>query len=221
MRAVTFQAPGEVRVEDVPAPVLGAPDDAIVRVEATGVCGSDLHIYHGRVKIEPGFVIGHEFVGTVIAAGEAVTRVQVGERVLGCFHTACGECFFCLRGLYQKCREVRVFGHGATLGSLPGSQAEQVLVPRANMVLRRVPDGLSTDAALFAGDVMATGYHAVTFAWVAGGIVAAARKMARMPKRTDFPVLPGARASARVNAVGNGRFPSDVVSVPPQRSWRG
>lgn len=173
MRAVTFQAPGEVRVEDVPEPVLGAPDDAIVRVEATGVCGSDLHIYHGRVKIEPGFVIGHEFVGTVIAAGEGVTRVQAGERVLGCFHTACGECFFCLRGLYQKCREVRVFGHGATLGSLPGSQAEQVLVPRANMVLRRVPDGLSTDAALFAGDVMATGYHAVRHAGLVAGDVAA------------------------------------------------
>lgn len=173
MRAVTFQAPGEVRVDDVPEPVLTAPDDAIVRVQATGVCGSDLHIYHGRVKMEPGFVIGHEYVGTVIAAGEAVRRVQVGDRVLGCFHTACGQCFFCLRGIYQKCAEVRVFGHGATLGSLPGSQAEQVLVPRANLVLRRVPDGLSSDAALFAGDVMATGYHAVRHAGLVAGDVAA------------------------------------------------
>jgi 2-desacetyl-2-hydroxyethyl bacteriochlorophyllide A dehydrogenase len=161
MRAVTFQAPGEVSVEERPEPELLARDDAIVRVEATGVCGSDLHIYHGRVKIEPGFVIGHEFVGTVLAAGDAVTRVREGDRVLGCFHTACGSCFFCLKGAYQSCDEARVFGHGATLGSLPGAQAEQVLVPRANLTLRRVPAGLSDDVALFAGDVMGTAYHAV------------------------------------------------------------
>jgi alcohol dehydrogenase len=161
MRAVTFQAPGEVSVEERPEPELLASDDAIVRVEATGVCGSDLHIYHGRVKIEPGFVIGHEFVGTVVAAGDAVTRAREGDRVLGCFHTACGACFFCLRGDYQSCDEARVFGHGATLGSLQGAQAEQVLVPRANLTLRRVPEGLSDDVALFAGDVMGTAYHAI------------------------------------------------------------
>jgi 2-desacetyl-2-hydroxyethyl bacteriochlorophyllide A dehydrogenase len=164
VRAVTFQAPGEIRVDERPEPELLAPDDAIVQVEATGVCGSDLHIYHGRVKIEPGFVIGHEFVGDVIAAGDAVTKVDVGDRVLGCFHTACGSCFFCMRGIYQKCDEARVFGHGATLGSLSGAQAEQVLVPRANLTLRRVPDGMSDDAALFAGDVMGTGYHAIVSA---------------------------------------------------------
>ena len=169
MRAVTFQAPGEVRLDERPEPELLAPDDAIVQVEATGVCGSDLHIYHGRVKIEPGFTIGHEFVGTVIAAGDAVTRVDVGDRVLGCFHTACGSCFFCMRGQYHKCDEARVFGHGATLGSLQGAQAEQVLVPRANLTLRRVPEGMSDDAALFAGDVMGTGYHAVVAAGLSPG----------------------------------------------------
>ncbi len=161
MRAVTFQAPGEVRVEEVPDPELTAPDDAIVRIEATGVCGSDLHIYHGRVKIEPGFVIGHEYVGTVVAAGEAVRRVSVGDRVLGCFQTACGGCFFCLRGEFHKCDESRTFGHGATLGSLPGTQADLALVPHANLVLRRVPEGMTDEVALFAGDVMGTGYHAV------------------------------------------------------------
>src|SRR5919198_5204287 len=164
MLAVTFQAPGEVRVEERPDPEPQAPDDAVVRVESTGICGSDLHIYHGRVKIEPGFTIGHEFVGTVVAAGDAVTRVAVGDRVLGCFHTACGTCYFCMRGAYSSCDEARVFGHGATLGSLAGAQAEQVLVPRANLVLRRVPEGMSDDAALFAGDVMGTGYHAVEHA---------------------------------------------------------
>src|SRR6202035_3118025 len=129
MRAVTFQAPGVVSVEDRPAPELIDPGDAIVRVEATGVCGSDLHIYHGRVQVEAGFTIGHEYVGTVLAAGEAVTRVAPGDRVLGCFQTACGSCFFCRRGDYHRCLESRTFGHGATLGSLQGTQAEMALVP--------------------------------------------------------------------------------------------
>src|SRR5919108_3085950 len=161
MRAVTFQALGEVRVDERPEPRLEAPGDAVVRVEATGVCGSDLHIYHGRVKIEPGFTIGHEFVGTVVAAGDEVSRVAEGDRVLGCYCTACGRCFFCRRGLFHECDQARVFGHGKTLGSLLGAQAEQVLVPHADVGLRRVPEGMSDDAALFAGDVMGTGYHAV------------------------------------------------------------
>src|ERR671938_1964257 len=110
MRAVTFQAPHEVRIEEKPEPELEAPDDAIVRITATGVCGSDLHIYHGRVKIEPGFTIGHEYVGTVVAAGDGVTRVGVGDRVAGCFLPACGTCSRCLRGEYQRCVESRTFG---------------------------------------------------------------------------------------------------------------
>jgi 2-desacetyl-2-hydroxyethyl bacteriochlorophyllide A dehydrogenase len=108
---VTFHAPGDVRVEEVPDPEPVASDDAVVRVEATGICGSDLHIYHGRVAIEPGFGIGHEYVGT--------------------------------------------------LGSLQGTQAELVLVPNANLTLRSVPDGLSDEVALFAGDVAGTAYHAI------------------------------------------------------------
>jgi 2-desacetyl-2-hydroxyethyl bacteriochlorophyllide A dehydrogenase len=161
MRAVTFQAPGDVRVDEVAEPELLASDDAIVRVEASGICGSDLHIYHGRVQIEPGFVIGHEYVGEVVAAGDEVSRVAVGDRVLGTYGTACGECFYCERGEFHKCDEARVFGHGKTLGSLQGAQAELVLVPHANLTLRRVPEGLSDDVALFAGDVMGTGFHAI------------------------------------------------------------
>jgi 2-desacetyl-2-hydroxyethyl bacteriochlorophyllide A dehydrogenase len=173
MQAVTFQAPGEVRVEDRPEPELLARDDAIVRVEATGVCGSDLHIYHGRVVIEPGFTLGHEFVGTVVAAGEGVTDVAEGDRVLGCYCSACGKCFFCRRGDFHKCDDGRVFGHGKTLGSLQGAQADQVLVPHANLTLRRVPDGMADDAALFAGDVMGTGWHAVDQAGIRPGDSAA------------------------------------------------
>jgi 2-desacetyl-2-hydroxyethyl bacteriochlorophyllide A dehydrogenase len=173
MRAVTFQAPGEVQLDEVAEPELLAPDDAIVRVEASGICGSDLHIYHGRVQIEPGFVIGHEFVGEVIAAGDEVSGVSVGDRVLGTYGTACGECFFCRREEFHKCDEARVYGHGAGLGSLQGAQAEQVLVPHANLTLRKVPDGLSDDVALFAGDVMGTGFHAIDSRPLAEGETAA------------------------------------------------
>ena len=169
MRAVTFQAPMEVRVDEVPEPVLVARDDAIVKIEASGICGSDLHIFHGRVKIAPGFTIGHEFVGTVVEAGEAVTRVAVGDRVLGCYHSACGTCFHCLKCEYHKCDEMRTFGHGAGLGDLQGTQAELALVPRANMTLRKVPDGVSDDVALFAGDVAGTGYHAIAESGVRPG----------------------------------------------------
>jgi len=169
MRAVTFQAPGEVRVDERPDPELTAPDEAIVAVEASGVCGSDLHIYHGRVAIEPGFVIGHEFVGRVLAAGDEVTRVREGDRVLGTYCTACGECFFCRRGDFHKCDHGRVFGHGKRLGELQGAQAERLLVPNADLTLRAIPDGMSDEVALFAGDVMGTGYHAVAETGIGAG----------------------------------------------------
>ena len=172
MRAVTYHGPRDVRVEDVPEPTLTCHTDAIVKVAASGICGSDLHIYHGRVKVEPATTIGHEFVGTVIAAGDDA-GVESGDRVCGCFHTACGRCFFCLRGIYHKCERQRVFGHGSLFGSLPGTQAEQVLVPDAAVTLRKVPSGVQDDTALFAGDVMGTAFHAIKVAEVtAGGSVA-------------------------------------------------
>jgi alcohol dehydrogenase len=161
MKAVTFQAPGEVAVEERPEPQIEAPEDAIVQIEASGVCGSDLHIYHGRVKIEPGFTIGHEFVGRVTEVGDQVTRVKPGDRVCGCCHTACGRCSFCLIGAYHECDRKRTFGHGANMGDLPGTQAEQALVPNADLTLRQVPEQVSDEIALFAGDVMGTGYHAI------------------------------------------------------------
>ncbi len=160
-------------MEERPEPELLERDDAVVRVEATGVCGSDLHIYHGRVQIEQGFTLGHEFVGTVVAAGDGVTQVAEGDRVLGCYCSACGNCFFCRRGDFHKCDDGRVFGHGKTLGSLQGAQAEQVLVPHADLTLRRVPEGMSDDVALFAGDVMGTGWHAIDQADIRPGDTAA------------------------------------------------
>ena len=173
MRAVTFQSPGEIRIDEKPEPELTAADEAIVRVEASGVCGSDLHIYHGRVAIEPGFTIGHEYVGTVTAVGEAVTSVAEGDRVLGTYCTACNDCFFCARGLFHKCDHGRVFGHGKLLGELQGAQAELLLVPNADLTLRQIPPGMTDDVALFAGDVMGTGFHAVSEAEIGPGDTAA------------------------------------------------
>jgi 2-desacetyl-2-hydroxyethyl bacteriochlorophyllide A dehydrogenase len=173
MRAVTFQAPGEVRLDERPMPEVRAPDQAVVRVRATGVCGSDLHIYHGRVEVEPGFTIGHEYVGTVEAAGDAVTRVRPGDRVAGCFLTACGTCIRCVRGEYQRCIRSRTFGFGSTLGSLQGTQAEYALIPGADLTLRPVPEGVSDEVALFAGDVLGTGYHGVAASELRAGEVAA------------------------------------------------
>lgn len=173
MRAVTFQSPGQVAVQDVPEPALARPDDAIVQVAASGICGSDLHIYHGRVPVETGFTIGHELVGTVLEAGEEVERVGVGQRVVGCFHTACGTCVACVRGDYHRCLNGRTFGHGSKLGDLQGAQAERVLVPRANLTLRPVPEAMSDEVALFAGDVLGTGYHAIAHAGLRSGDTAA------------------------------------------------
>src|ERR671931_588004 len=208
MRAVTFQAPGEVRVDERPDPELHDPGDAVVRVEATGVCGSDLHIFHGRVAIEPGVVIGHEYVGTVVAAGDAVRSVAVGDRVLGCFQVACGTCPLCRAGSFHRCERSRTFGHGATLGGLQGTQAELALVPHADLTLRRVPDGMPVDVALFAGDVMGTGYHAATA--VRPGDAVAVRRAAGRPRR------PGRRAPQR--RAGRSRRaarPPQLVRRPP------
>lgn len=169
MRAVTFQAPEQVRIEEKAEPELAASDDAIVQVEVSGICGSDLHIYHGRLPVEAGFTIGHEFVGTVLAAGDEVERVAVGDRVLGCFHTACATCTPCLRGDYHRCANGQTFGHGSHLGNLQGAQAERLLVPRANLTLRRVPEKITSDVALFAGDVMGTGFHAIAHGGMRSG----------------------------------------------------
>jgi threonine dehydrogenase-like Zn-dependent dehydrogenase len=160
MRAVTFQALHEVAVIEKPEPVLQGPDEALLRIRATGICGSDLHIYHGRVGVEPGFTIGHEYVADILDVGDAVQTVQAGDRVVGGFQTACGVCWLCRRGLFHKCDNSRTFGHGALLGSLEGTQAEVAVVPHADFTLRRVPEGLSDELALFAGDALATGHHA-------------------------------------------------------------
>ena len=230
MRAVTFQAPNEVRVEEKPDPVVSAADEALIRVEASGICGSDLHIYHGRVPVEEGFTIGHEYVGTVLDAGAGVERVAVGDRVLGCFHTACATCAACLRGDYHRCERQRTFGHGSHLGDLQGAQAELLLVPRANLTLRRVPEGMSNEAALFAGDVMGTGYHAVAHAGMRAGDTVAVLGLGPVGLCAVQAALAGGAArvfaidsvEARLEMAGSfGATPLHLTEEDPKKAVRG
>jgi threonine dehydrogenase-like Zn-dependent dehydrogenase len=164
VRAVVFDAIGKVRLADVPDPSIEAPDDAIVRVTRTAICGSDLHFFHGKAPIEPGDVLGHEAVGVVEAVGEGVTRFAADDRVVVAFDIACGACWFCRRGETQLCDEFRNLGAGAFGGGLPGAQATHVRVPAADVNLLRIPDAVDDERALFVGDVLTTGFYAASIA---------------------------------------------------------
>jgi threonine dehydrogenase-like Zn-dependent dehydrogenase len=158
MRALTFQGIETVRVESVPDPAVEQPGDVVVRVEAAGVCGSDLHVYHGRERgLDPGTVLGHELVGEVVAAGREVARFAPGDRVVSPFTTSCGACFYCRRGLTCRCERGQLFGWVEGGAGLHGAQAELVRVPLADSSLAAVPAGLAPAVALLAGDVLATG----------------------------------------------------------------
>jgi threonine dehydrogenase-like Zn-dependent dehydrogenase len=164
VRAVVFEAPGVVRVADVPDPRIDAPDDAIVRVTRSAVCGSDLHFFHLKAPIDPGEILGHEGVGVVEEVGSEVSSVQPGDRVVVAFHIACGTCWFCRHGETSLCEDFRNLGAGAFSGGLAGTQAERVRVPHADMNLLPIPDGVEDDAAVFVSDVLTTGFYAATLA---------------------------------------------------------
>ena len=169
MRAVVFDAPGRVRVVDVPEPVLRERGDAIVRVTRTAICGSDLHLFHLKAPIDPGEILGHEAVGVVEAVDEGVTSVRPGDRVVVSFDIACGACWFCLRGETSLCEDFRNLGAGAFGGGLPGAQAELVRIPVADVNLLKLPDDLVDDHALFLGDVLTTGVYAASIAGIEPG----------------------------------------------------
>lgn len=170
MRALTFQAVETVRVETVPDPAIDEAGDALVRVEVAGVCGSDLHVYHGReVGIDPGTVMGHELVGEVVAVGPEVARFAPGDRVVSPFTTSCGRCFFCQLGLTSRCERGALFGWVEGGTGLHGAQAELVRVPLADSTLAAVPEGVPAAVALLAGDVLPTGLFAAEQAGVAPG----------------------------------------------------
>jgi threonine dehydrogenase-like Zn-dependent dehydrogenase len=160
MKAVTYHGVGDFRVTEQPKPELTLPNDALVRITLGSICGSDLHIYHGHTPIDEGALIGHEMVGVVEAVGPEVRDIRRGDRVVAPFFTACGGCYQCRRGWYSQCEERAVFGHGTFFGGLGGAQAEYCVVPRADLNLARVPDGVDDEQAIFVGDILSTGYFA-------------------------------------------------------------
>lgn len=158
MRALTFQGPRSVRLDEVPRPRLQGPDDAVVRISTSAICGSDLHLYHERIPIQAGAVLGHEFAGIVEDVGDNVQRVRPGDRVVACFFTFCGHCVNCRRRWFSQCERKGVFGYGQSFGGLGGGQAEYCLVPLADHTLEAIPPGVSDEQALFVGDILATGF---------------------------------------------------------------
>lgn len=159
MKAITFQDVRTLACETVPDPALRQATDALVRVELCAICGSDLHVYHGRERgLDRGTVMGHEFIGEVVDVGREVRELTRGQRVLSPFTTCCGRCFHCVAGLTSRCTSGQLFGWVAGGRGLHGAQAEYVRVPLADSTLIPIPAGLSPEEALLLGDVLPTGY---------------------------------------------------------------
>ncbi|HEV7672226.1 MAG TPA: zinc-dependent alcohol dehydrogenase [Thermoanaerobaculia bacterium] len=187
MKALTYQGSKDVRVETVPDPKIEDPDDIILRITATAICGSDLHIYRGKIPgMKDGDILGHEFMGIVEEAGKGVTRLQRGDRVVVPFTISCGTCFFCQKDLYAACETTNtgrgaiinkkqarpgaaLFGYSHLYGGIPGGQAELVRVPQANVGPIKISDGLGDDQVLFLSDILPTGYQAVLNAGIGPG----------------------------------------------------
>ena len=165
MNALTFQGKEQIKHKSVPDPVLKEPTDVILRVEVTAICGSDLHIYHGReTGLDAGTVMGHEFVGEVVELGSGVKSLKKGDVVVCPFTTSCGECRHCRRGLTARCEKGEFFGWVKGDKGLHGGQAEYVRVPLADGSLVAVPEGAKKEEALLAGDILSTGYFCADMA---------------------------------------------------------
>ncbi len=187
MRALVYHSAHDVRVDSVPDPIIQEPDDIILEITATAICGSDLHLYRGKVPgMKEGDIMGHEFMGVVVAAGPAVTKLKVGDRVVVPFVIACGNCFFCDMHLFSACETTNpdrgtimnkkslrpgaaLFGFSHMYGGVPGGQAEYVRVPKANVGPIRIPEVLPDEKVLFLSDILPTGYQAVLNAGVGKG----------------------------------------------------
>jgi threonine dehydrogenase-like Zn-dependent dehydrogenase len=183
MKAVTWQGKRDIRVEEVPDPVIQEPTDAIVRITTSGLCGSDLHLYEVLGPfLDPGDVLGHEPMGIVEEVGPDVTTIRPGDRVVVPFQICCGHCWMCLQGLHTQCEttQVREHGKGAALygytklyGQVPGAQAEFLRVPQAQFAPIKVPHGPPDDRFVYLSDVLPTAWQAVEYAAIPeGGSVA-------------------------------------------------
>jgi threonine dehydrogenase-like Zn-dependent dehydrogenase len=179
MRALTYHGSYDVKVDTVPDPILQEPDDILLKVTATAICGSDLHMYRGKIPaMESGDILGHEFMGEVVDAGPDVTRLAKGDRVVVPFVIACGSCFFCAMQSFSACEKTNpdrgsimnkkrlrsgaaLFGFSHLYGGIPGGQAEYVRVPKANVGPIKIPQTLTDEQVLFLSDILPTGYQAV------------------------------------------------------------
>lgn len=177
MKALVYHGPGRKSWDDVPEPTILAPTDAIVRIESTTICGTDLHILKGDVPaVTEGRILGHEGVGVITEIGAAVTELAVGDRVIISCVTSCGKCDFCIAGLASHCRAAEgAPGIGWILGHLiDGTQAELVRIPFAETSLHRLPDGLSAQTAVLISDILPTGHEiGVQYGGVKAGDVVA------------------------------------------------
>lgn len=173
MKAIVYHGHEDFRLEDVPDPGLTAATDALVRVEKTAICGSDLHLWHAPTLPDNGFAMGHEFLGVVEDVGSAVQSVKKGDRVFVACTTGCGTCESCRRGFYSGCKITteggtaqNVFGFS---NKLPGGQAEAVRVPFADANCFVLPGGMDAEHCLFLTDILPTGYMGADLAEVAPG----------------------------------------------------
>ncbi|HEX8099539.1 MAG TPA: alcohol dehydrogenase catalytic domain-containing protein [Actinomycetota bacterium] len=169
MKAVVYEDVRQVKVDDVPDATVEDPQDAVVRVSAAGICGSDLHFYSGKAPLMPGETIGHEAVGVVEDVGPEVKGFKAGDRVVIAFDIACGHCWFCQHGQSSLCEEFRNLGAGMFGGGLGGAQAELVRIPYADTNLLRIPEGVEDERALFVGDILTTAYYGAAIAGIEPG----------------------------------------------------
>jgi threonine dehydrogenase-like Zn-dependent dehydrogenase len=178
MLALTYRGKGRVRVERKAEPELQHPNDVILRVTRTAICGSDLHLFHGLVPdTRIGCTFGHEFAGVVEEVGTSVTSLVRGDRVVVPFNVACGTCFFCERGYMSACENTNpcssltggCFGYSHTTGGYEGGQAEYVRVPFADVGPMKIPDDMHEEDVLFLSDILPTGYQAAEMGSVKEG----------------------------------------------------
>ncbi len=165
MNALTLHAPQDIRYESVPDAKLETPTDVLVKVDIAAICGSDLHPYFGREKgMDPGTIMGHEMVGTILEVGSAVRRFKKGDQVFSPFTTNCGACFYCKKGLTCRCVRGQLYGWVENGSGLQGVQAELARVPLADSTLEKIPPGVPPQEALLLGDILSTGYYAAQLA---------------------------------------------------------
>ncbi|MGI6120273.1 MAG: zinc-dependent alcohol dehydrogenase [Desulfosporosinus sp.] len=169
MKAITYQGRHKVEVQDVEDPKLINNDDIIVKVTSTTICGSDLHLFRGRIpKMPKGFIIGHEAMGIVEEIGKEVNKVKKGDRVVVPFPISCGHCWYCTHDLWSQCDNSNangevggIFGYSELMGGYDGGQAEYLRVPYANIGPRTIPEELTDEQVLFLTDILPTSYWGV------------------------------------------------------------